>query len=219
MPDIELTVKQAARDLQITPRAVRMALEAGKLRGRKVPGKFGDEWRISPQCIRDFSADRQRGSEEDELGTSPWQQGNDDFLAAVDAVAGEVRSVREENAEYRGHLERLTLQIEGLTRALPPAQEERERLERTITEATEALGHLGQHVQRQADENAARADGIEALRRLVQAQSAEIAELRAHSQYERGLASWQALPWRQRRKTPRPEPTNIPRGQREQGNG
>lgn len=53
MPDVELTVKQAAERLGITPRAVRERLATRKLKGRKVAGRRGSEWRVSADSIEE----------------------------------------------------------------------------------------------------------------------------------------------------------------------
>lgn len=51
------------------------------------------------------------------------QADNTPDTVTADLLA-EVRSLRQENAEYRQHLERLTVAVEELTKALPPAPKE-----------------------------------------------------------------------------------------------
>jgi len=122
MADVELTVKQAAESLAKSPRTVRRWLESGKLSGRRVDrGNLGATWRVSGESVRRVAADVLHGQVS---GDTPHGHPTDTLTA--DLVA-EVRSLREENAEYRGHLERLTLEIAELRtlvgRMLPAAQE------------------------------------------------------------------------------------------------
>ena len=120
MADVELTVKQAAESLAKSPRTVRRWLESGKLSGRRVDrGNLGATWRVSGESVRRVAADVLHG----QVSTDTAHGHSTDTLTA-DLVA-EVRSLREENAEYRGHLERLTLEIgelrETIQKALPAA--------------------------------------------------------------------------------------------------
>ena len=118
MADIELTTKQAAKELGVTARTISNWCNAGKLVARKEAGKFGDRWLVSAQSVREkrseASAEAGRGSAE----TTVSRQ-----------VLEELRRSREENAEYREHLERLTILIEQLQqtmqRLLPAAEEQR----------------------------------------------------------------------------------------------
>ena len=118
MPDLELTTKQAAVELGVTPRTVCNWCNAGKLMARKEAGKFGDRWLVSAQSVREkrseASIEAERGSAESTFSRQ---------------VLDELRRLREENAAYREHLERLTIRIEELQetfqRLLPPAREEK----------------------------------------------------------------------------------------------
>jgi len=53
MADIELTVKQTAKELSVTPRTVRNWCTSGKLVAWKGSGKFGQRWLVSVQSIRE----------------------------------------------------------------------------------------------------------------------------------------------------------------------
>ncbi len=152
MPDLELTVKQAAKALRTSERTVRRWLGEGKLLGRRVDRRDGRkqlpaEWRVSAESVRKLSA---KAPADTALRTLPADTPADSVAADL---LGEVRSLREENAEYRSHLERLTVAVDALTRALPPAQEERDRLEQTLRDTTDALTDLRATVDRQAEEN------------------------------------------------------------------
>jgi len=121
--ELELTVKQAARDLRTTPRTIRRWIHSGKLTGRKVDrrtktGTFGQQWLITADSVRRMTAD----IAPDTTRRTPQSDTPPDTVAA-DLLA-EVRSLRQENAEYRQHLERLTVAVEDLRRALPPAPKE-----------------------------------------------------------------------------------------------
>ena len=59
MPEALLTVNQAASQTGVTPRTVRLWIEAGRLAAFRVPGKFGPEWRLRPADLA--AATRARG--------------------------------------------------------------------------------------------------------------------------------------------------------------
>ena len=118
MPDLELTTQQAADELGVTTRTVCNWCNAGKLVARKERGKFGDRWLVSAQSVTEkgseASTEAKRGSVETGLSRQ---------------VLDELRRLREENAEYRQHLELLTIRIDQLqqavTRLLPAAKPRR----------------------------------------------------------------------------------------------
>ena len=109
MADLEFTVKQAARELGVTPRTVRNWCSTGRLVGKKKPGKYGPRWLISADDVR-----RKRVEGRAELGRG--RGGGDGSVL----VLGELRSLREELAAYREHLERLTIIIQRQLPAAPP---------------------------------------------------------------------------------------------------
>ena len=108
----ELTVQQAARELQVSERTVRAWCRQGRLAARKVPGKFGERWAI---LADDVVRKRAEASAEDraapDLGSSA------EYLRGLMA---EVRAMREELLAYREQVERLTMR-------LPPAPTEQEK--------------------------------------------------------------------------------------------
>jgi len=122
--DLEYTVKQAARELQKPERTIRDWLQRGKLGGRQIRGKRGLEWRVYADSMRaKKAASDAAGGKGDAAKLNA--AGGGDYAALLDVV----RSLREENLEYRAYLERLTLEIAGLRetlqRLLPPAPEPR----------------------------------------------------------------------------------------------
>lgn len=130
MADLWLTVKQAARELGIAERTCRKWLAEGRLEGRRF--RIGNRllWRVSAE-----SAARLRPEKTAESGAESAAQGA--ALETAKALVAEVRSLREENAEYRRVIElqaqalarvqeRLAALEEAVTRALPPAREEPE---------------------------------------------------------------------------------------------
>lgn len=121
MEELRYTVKQAARELQVSPRTVRRWIDSGRLTGQKVVrGNLGIEWRISADSVRRVSADSRGHSSTATVRGQPT-----DMTAEL---LEEVRSLREEGAAYREHLERMTMEIaalrEHVQRLLPPAQAE-----------------------------------------------------------------------------------------------
>lgn len=125
MADLELTVKQAATELGISERTCRDWLRSGRLRGGRVRGRRGDEWRVYAETLsnaKGSDAAEAAGRGEQDAATGGGGRGD-----GTAALVAEVRSLREETAAYREHLERLTDQIMGLRetiqRLLPPAVE------------------------------------------------------------------------------------------------
>jgi len=124
MAQLELSVKQAALTLGVAERTCRKWVEEGKLEGRKVRNGNRDVWRIPAEACRklrpDFTAAQDAVSAESGAASR-----------AAEVLVDEVRSLREENAEYRRVLElqaqafgRLTDRIAALEdalRLLPPA--------------------------------------------------------------------------------------------------
>ena len=68
-PDV-VGVPAAGRALGITPQAVRNHLRSGKLKGKKVPGKFGPEWHFRPAVLQAFAAEHY-GREVDATPATP----------------------------------------------------------------------------------------------------------------------------------------------------
>jgi len=123
MPDLELTTKQASIELGIAARTVRDWVQRGKLVGRMVVGRRGNEWRISADSVAKQAADKGAGGKR-EAAVDIGRRGGGDYGLLI----AEVRSLREENAAYLEHLERLTIEFEQLRvsvqRLLPPARVE-----------------------------------------------------------------------------------------------
>lgn len=108
--EVELTVNQVANELGVSPRTVRRWLAAGRIVGRKVDrrngrGNLGFEWRVSADEVRRMAADV---SADVPRRTLSADAPSDSATADGEALLDEVRSLREENVEYRIQLERLT---------------------------------------------------------------------------------------------------------------
>ena len=116
MTGLELTVKQAASELDVSARTIRRYLQAGKLRGRKVDRDNGlQEWRIDADSVRQAKVSGQ---------VRPKST-----RADADALAEEVRLLRGQNAEFMTVIGQLVGRIADLEatvqKALPPAPEEK----------------------------------------------------------------------------------------------
>ena len=112
MADIELTVRQAAKELRLSERSVRRYLATGKLEGRLVDREsLKPIWRVSAASVR-----RLVKPQDSATGQAAGKDVSD--------LVAEVRMLREEGAQYREHIERLTMAFEELKRALPPATTE-----------------------------------------------------------------------------------------------
>lgn len=143
MPDVELSVRQAARVLSVSERTVRRWLADGRLVGRREVLGGVTVWHVSEDSARHLKMSGEGQS---------IASGEVADKVAVDLL-DEVRSLRQENAEYRAHLERLTVAVDTLTRSLPPAQEERMRLERSLQDTTAAINDLRKTAEAQREEN------------------------------------------------------------------
>lgn len=117
MADLELTVKQAAKELQVSERTVRRYLVAGKLEGRRIDREnLAPMWRVSSASVRRLVKPRD---------SATGQTAGSD----VSDLVAEVRMLREEGAQYREQIERLTMAFEDLKRSLPPVKEEEPEVE------------------------------------------------------------------------------------------
>ena len=112
MADIELTVRQAAKELRISERSVRRYLATGKLEGRLVDREsLKPIWRVSAASVR-----RLVKPQDSATGQAAGKDVSD--------LVAEVRMLREEGAQYREQIERLTMAFEDLKRSLPPVKVE-----------------------------------------------------------------------------------------------
>lgn len=124
MADLELTVKQTALALDKSDRTVRRYLAQGRLRGRKVAAAQGggglEKWLIESASVRSLAADMSIGQQ------APDSSGQ---------LADELRSLRQENAEYRELLGALigeVKELKDMLRALPPAPPRRTLWDRLL---------------------------------------------------------------------------------------
>ena len=142
MPDLEFTVNQAARELGLSPRTVRRRIDQGRLVARTVDrGNLGYMYRVSAESVRRLAADSADGQQPKD--TAQGQPLDTVAAGAVLELTAEVRSLREENAEYRQHLERLTIAFTELQqtvqRLLPAAPAEKQQLEEKVRELEQEL--------------------------------------------------------------------------------
>ena len=115
MADLELTVKQAALELGIAERTCRKWLGQGKIEGRK--GRKGSRavWRVSADAVRKLRPEQ--SAVQDAVYAEQTSLIGPDSRAAS-AVLGELRSLREENAEYRRVIELQTQAIHAFEERL-----------------------------------------------------------------------------------------------------
>jgi len=123
MADVELTVKQAAEKLGITPRAVRERLTTGKLKGRKVEGRRGNEWRVLADAAG--LRTRKRGGKPDAKDAEASLREKDAEIARLQALLEE-RSARVEDlramvGHWETRLERHEVLLQQTLRMLPQA--------------------------------------------------------------------------------------------------
>ena len=116
MPDLALTVKQAAKELKRSERTVRRLAASGRLSARKVV-RDGNrvEWRISADSVRQVAADFVADTA---AATGRGQAA---------ALAAEVRSLREEQRQTAELIAARLEKVERALLALPPARAERPR--------------------------------------------------------------------------------------------
>jgi excisionase family DNA binding protein len=139
MPDLWLTPVQASRELGVSERTVRRWIGEGRLRGQQIKRGKKSMWRVerlSVLAVREEQAPA--GGEVAEAAGSGGEVAPPPPAVSVlqlDTLVSEVRSLREENAEYRrvieiqaGAVERLRQEVTELRglieRALPPPREE-----------------------------------------------------------------------------------------------
>lgn len=96
-----MTVKEAATHLGVTPRTVRLWIESGRLRGERVPGKFGPEWRLDREQVLQAA---ERRSEQPSVVDLAGKPGGNDLRAIFAALAAEIRDVRAKQEEYADYV-------------------------------------------------------------------------------------------------------------------
>jgi excisionase family DNA binding protein len=114
MADRELTVKQAADELGVSERTIRDWLGNGRLRGRQVGGRRGKEWRVLTEMPGDIphddAADAAEGGKRDEAQAADGGEQSE----AHTVLLSEIGALRQEHAESRRQMERLTAVIVAL---------------------------------------------------------------------------------------------------------
>ncbi len=140
MPELWLTPVQASRELGISERTVRRWIAEGRLRGQQIRRGKKMMWRVERLSV--LAVKEAEPGQAVEVVESPESGGEaavptPPAVSAVqmDALVREVRSLREENGEYRrvieiqaGAVDRLRQEVTELRglieRALPPPREE-----------------------------------------------------------------------------------------------
>jgi hypothetical protein len=123
-----MSVENAGRRLGISANAVIKRLGKGKLRGRKVPGQFGDKWMVDPEALpkevhieiegldEEGTAQEQPGHSKGTDSRPPSQPGNSVGIAEKSLeLLGEV--IRQQNDHMRSQSElikHLTDQVTNL---------------------------------------------------------------------------------------------------------
>ena len=116
-----MTVKQAAVQLGLTTRTVRTWIESGRLPGERVEGKFGPEWRLSPEDVERAAGRRTEEPVALDLARRP---GGNDLRAIVSVLDSELRKIQERQIEHTKYMLKMSETLERLTQALPAAPED-----------------------------------------------------------------------------------------------
>lgn len=96
MTEQGLTIAQAAGILGVSAKTVRRHIKDGKIAAVRVPGKYGEEYRIA-ELPRELTGDGRRGTEDGRPETGGWQAGSptvggvsiQERVAPVDAASGQ----------------------------------------------------------------------------------------------------------------------------------
>ena len=131
-PDrIELTVNQAAKELQRSPRTVRRLAAKGKLVARKVIRKDNRaEWLIDAASVRTVAADYAA----DTAAVSNRGQ--------VSVLADHIKSLREEQGQVAALLADRLEKVERAVRALPPASNHKDQLTQLMERMDELTAQI-----------------------------------------------------------------------------
>jgi excisionase family DNA binding protein len=140
MPELWLTPVQASRELGISERTVRRWIVEGRLRGQQIKRGKKMMWRVERLSVLSLKEAEPGQAVEvveavESRGEAPVSSTPSVAVLQMDALVSEVRSLREENAEYRrvieiqaGAVDRLRQEVTELRglieRALPPPREE-----------------------------------------------------------------------------------------------
>lgn len=111
-----LSIDQAARHLGVTGLTVRRQIKAGKLKARRIRGKFGPEWRV---CIEQPMAPVQA----DEEGRIAQPRADDDqpisaLIALVEKLQDENRRLQDDRFELAGRLGFFQAELESTRKQL-----------------------------------------------------------------------------------------------------
>jgi len=129
-----LTLGQVAKELQRSEKTIRRYLKQGRFDQAAVHAEktaTGFRYRIDLDAVTALKAELDQGrkldSKVDIMGSNVL-----DTQALVQAVVEQLRpvlvqAIRDENADLRAQIERLTTQVAEYQRALPPAPEEGKR--------------------------------------------------------------------------------------------
>ena len=203
--DHEITVDEAAVTLAVSPATVRRYCRQGKLHARKVHTEATqDGWAITASSVQSFKRLLAARMDNSKLAAVS----NHAHLSVIDSALEKFTSaIRTELAEHK--------------RALMPSQRELQDRESRDNQIEQALDLQAQRMEQFAQalgQLEAQRDRLREENERLRAELAQIGDLHhqliARDHYDSLLASWQALSWWQRRKTPRPQPSDIIRGER-----
>lgn len=160
-----MTVKEAATHLGVTPRTVRLWIESGRLRGERVPGKFGPEWRLDREQVLQAA---ERRSEQPSVVDLAGKPGGNDLRAIFAALAAEIRDVRAKQEEYTEYVINAADRLDTACRALT-----------SPTESTTIQGLVRQNadvLQTVAEDSRARRREAQEMQAALQTLSAALHE-------------------------------------------
>ncbi len=160
-----MTVNEAATHLGVTPRTVRLWIESGRLRGERVPGKFGPQWRLDREQVLRIAEGRSEQPSVIDLARKP---GGNDLRAIFAALAAEIREVKSMHDEYAKYTLDAADRLDTAARALATFAD---------TTTLQALARQTADIlQTVAEDSRARRRETQELQAAVQALSASLQE-------------------------------------------
>lgn len=191
MDDAWVTVKETASRLGVTTRTVRLWIEAGKLSGERVRGKYGPEWRVP---LAEVEALAQRHESQSVLLDTTSSRGDQRPAVALAALMAELSALRQEIVEQRRLLASLGAGLEQLPGALPGAGESATILQGLVRQSSEVQQALQEESRLRRRETQELQGTLQALAALVQDSSERLEQLASRmDQASRPQGWWSRL--------------------------
>ncbi len=174
MNDAWITVKETASRLGVTTRTVRLWIEAGKLSGERIRGKYGPEWRVPAAQVEALVERQESRSVLLDTASAPGAQRPAAVLAAL---AAELTSLRQEIAEQRRLLASLDSALQQLPSALAAEAESTTILEGLVRQSSEVQRALQEESRLRRRETQELQGTLQALAALAQDNSERLERL------------------------------------------